>query len=64
MSSEPRNPLDRLIDLAGKLFGACLLVWLAVELLAQVWMWIVGGLLVVGLVVVLWRVYQSRRDIW
>ena len=64
MSSEPRNPLDRLIDLAWKLFGVCLLLWLAVELLARVWMWIVGGLLVVGLVVVLWHVYQSRRDIW
>ncbi|MFT3945156.1 MAG: hypothetical protein QM705_15220 [Ancrocorticia sp.] len=60
MSSDPRNVIDGLVDAAWKLFGVALLVWLAVELLSQVWMWIVGAALIIGVVVVAWRVYQAR----
>lgn len=64
MSSEPRGFIDRLVDLAWKLFGAALLVWLAVELIGQIWQWLVGGVAVVGLIWLLWCLYRARRDLW
>ena len=64
MSSEPRGFIDRLVNLAWKLFGIALLIWLAVELIGQVWQWLVGGAVVVGLIWLLWRLYQARRDLW
>ena len=64
MSSEPRGFIDRLVNLAWKLFGIALLIWLAVELIGQVWQWLVGGAVVVGLIWLLWRLYQPRRDLW
>ena len=64
MSSEPRGFIDRLVDLAWKLFGTALLVWLAVELFGQVWQWLVGGVAVVVLIWLLGRLYRARRDLW
>ena len=64
MSSEPRGLVDRLVGLAWKLFGTSLLIWLAVELIGQVWQWLVGGAVVVGLIWLLWRLYRARRDLW
>ena len=64
MSSEPRGFIDRLVDLAWKLFGIALLTWLTVDLIGQVWQWLVGGAVVVGLIWLLWRLYQPRRDLW
>ena len=64
MSSEPRGFVDRLVDLAWKLFGVALLIWLAIELIGQVWQWLVGGAVVVGLIWLLWRLYRARRDLW
>ena len=64
MSSEPQGFVDRLVDLAWKLFGVALLIWLTVELIGQVWQWLVGGAVVVGLIWLLWRLYQARRDLW
>ncbi len=64
MSSEPRGFVDRLVDLAWKLFGTSLLIWLTVELIGQVWQWLVVGVAVVGLIWLLWRLYRARRDLW
>ena len=64
MSSEPRGFIDRLVNLAWKLFGIALLIWLAVELIGQVWQWLVGGVAVVGLIWLLWCLYRARRDLW
>ena len=64
MSSEPRGFIDRLVNLAWKLFGIALLIWLAVELIGQVWQWLVGGVVVVGIIWLLWRLHRARRDLW
>lgn len=64
MPSEPRSPIEWLVSTAWKLFSATLLIWLAVELLSQIWMWIIGTILVIGLTVLVWRMYQVHRDIW
>jgi uncharacterized membrane protein len=57
--------------MSQKFFSACLLilagivaVWLALELLAQIWMWIVlVGLIVLGCWIA-YRVIRARQDRW
>lgn len=64
MSSDRKNPLDWLVEAAWTVFGACVLLWLAVCLLSQIWVWllVIGGVIVVGGGAV-WFL-RWRRDRW
>lgn len=64
MSSDPKNPLRWLIDMAWAVFGICLLLWLAVWFIQQIWVWLLAALIVAAVVTAAALVLRWRRDGW
>ncbi len=64
MYIQPKSLLSRLLGAAWTILFAALLLWLAIHLLADVWIWIV----VIALILIAvrlgfwWR--QIRREYW
>jgi hypothetical protein len=62
--SEERGPVRGFWHAALLLFGSCLLLWLAVQLIASIWIWL---LVAVSIGIVGWGVWlwwRSRRSRW
>ncbi|HWH25147.1 MAG TPA: hypothetical protein VNT53_00675 [Pseudolysinimonas sp.] len=64
MSPESQSPLRRLGQLVWAVLGSAFALWLAVQLLAQIWGWLLLLLAVVlaGWALVRWL--SARRDRW
>ena len=41
-------------------FAACLLIWIAVKLLASIWIWLLILALIAGAATVLYRIHKNR----
>lgn len=64
MSSSDKTLVGRLIQIAASILIGCLLLWLAVWILQQIWIWL---LIIAGLILVSWTlvlVLRWRRDRW
>lgn len=64
MYIQPKSLLSRLLGAAWTILLIATLLWLAVHLLAEVWMWVVG-IVVIAIAIRIgfwWR--QIRRDYW
>lgn len=59
-----RNPFEWLLHAALMVLGAMVALALALQVLAAIWMWVVGIGLVVGGVVIGVRIYLARRTRW
>ena len=46
------------------LFGGCLLLWLAVQLIASIWVWLVVALAIAIIGWGTWQWWRSRRSRW
>ena len=62
--SKNRSPLDRLWHGALLIFGIVVMLWLALQILSEIygWLLLIGMLVAVGGVLLHWRRY--RRDRW
>lgn len=64
MYIQPKSLLSRLLGAAWTILLISLLIWLAIHLLAEVWIWVVG-IFAIGIAIRIgfwWR--QIRRDYW
>lgn len=64
MYIQPKSLLSRLLGAAWTILLIATLLWLAVHLLAEVWMWVVG-IFTIAIAIRIgfwWR--QIRRDYW
>lgn len=59
-----RDPLSAALSLAWTVLLVCLLLWAAVWLIQQIWVWLLVGLIVTAAVVVSLTWYRSRQDRW
>jgi hypothetical protein len=64
MYIQPRSLLSRLLGAAWTILVIATLLWLAIHLLAEVWIWVVG---IVAIAIAIrigfwWR--RVRRDYW
>jgi len=62
--SDQRSIVDRIFGLCVSFFLACLAIYAGVQLLQAVIVWIVAGLIVLGLVAAGVAVLQWRRERW
>lgn len=64
MYIQPKSWLSRLLGAAWTLLFIAALLWLAIHLLAEVWIWIVAIVLIAALIRVgfWWR--SIRREYW
>ncbi len=64
MYIQPKSLLSRLLGAAWTILFISALLWLAIHLLAEVWIWVVG-IVILGIAIRIsfwWR--QIRRDYW
>ena len=64
MYIQPKSLLSRLLGAAWTILLIAALLWLAIHLLAEVWIWVVG-IVAIGIAIRIgfwWR--QIRRDYW
>jgi hypothetical protein len=64
MSNDRPPSLTRLWHATLLIFGIVVLLWWALQILAQVWSWLLLGAVIVGLVVALATWLRSRRSRW
>jgi hypothetical protein len=60
----PQNPLAWLLNAALMLLGATIALTLALQLLAHIWMWLVGIAALVGLVIGGVQLHRRRSTKW
>lgn len=59
-----KNPIEWLFHMALLVLGAVVALTLALQLLAAIWMWVVGAGLVVGGALAWYRIASARRRNW
>lgn len=64
MYMPPQSILSRLLGAAWTLLIICGLLWLAVRLLQQVWMWVIAVLILAVLVRLVFWWQRLRREYW
>lgn len=64
MSSSDRSVLGRLASASTLVLLCAFLLWLAIWLIQQIWLWLLVGLIVALVMVVAVRVLRARRDRW
>jgi membrane protein DedA with SNARE-associated domain len=62
--SDPVGPSRRLWNASWLILGTCLLLWLAVQVILQIWLWLVVGVAVTALLWGLSVWWRRRRDRW
>jgi hypothetical protein len=60
----PGNPFAWLLNAALMLLGAAIALSLALQLLADIWMWLVGIAVLVGLVLGAVQLHRRRSTKW
>ena len=61
---DPKTMSQRFFTFCLLVLGGVLLLWVALELLAQFWGWLLLGLIAVAVIWILVRVLRARRDRW
>jgi Flp pilus assembly protein TadB len=64
MYIQPKPFLSRLLGAAWSVLVIAVVLWLAVQLLADVWVWLVGIIALTGLVRLGFWARRFRRDEW
>lgn len=64
MYIQPKSLLSRLLGAAWTILFIALLLWLAIYLLAEVWIWVVAIVALVVAIRVLFWWHRFRRDYW
>lgn len=64
MYIQPKSVLSQLLGAAWAILLIVALLWLAVQLLADVWIWLVGIAVVASLVRLGFLIHQLHRDDW
>ncbi len=64
MYLQPKPWLSRLLGAAWTVLVIAVLLWLAVQLLADVWLWLVGIMVLTGHVRLGFWAWRWRRDEW
>lgn len=62
--TDSTGPVRGLWHAALLILGACLSLWLAVQLIQSVWLWLLVGALLVGAIAVLVALWRRRRSRW
>lgn len=62
--TDPRGVFDTLIEFAFAVFLIALLLWLAIDLLEHIWLWLLPGAAVASSIYVAIRIWLYRRDRW
>lgn len=64
MYTQPQSLLSRLLGAAWTILIICGLLWLAVHLLAEVWLWVVVVVVLFALVRAASWWHRLRREFW
>ncbi len=65
MSSDSPKPLaQRFFGFCALVLGGIVAIWLALELLARIWGWVLLVAVIVAALCVGWHVYSRRGDRW
>lgn len=64
MSSSDRSPLQVALAAAWTVLFIAVLLWVAVWLISQIWVWLLVAAVLAGLVTVLMWWWRLRRDRW
>lgn len=64
MYVQPKSLLSRLLGAAWAILVIVVLLWLAVQLLADVWLWLVGIAVIASLIRLGFLVRRLHRDDW
>jgi uncharacterized protein (DUF983 family) len=62
--SEQRGPVGAFMSFTGAIFAGCFLLWLAVQLLQAIWVWLLVGAAVAAIVTVLTWLRRRDRSRW
>lgn len=57
----PKNPLALLFEMCVLLLGCVLALWFAIQLIEQIWVWlVVGGIVLLAIGVAVWWIRTGR----
>ena len=64
MSSSEKTVLGRFVSACAMIAVAAFLLWLAVYLIQQIWIWLLIAIVLATVVIVITMVVRFRRDRW
>lgn len=64
MSAPEKGPLSALLSAVFLLCLICVLLWVAVTIIQAIWVWLLIGLVAVGLIWAVVVALRLRRDRW
>ena len=64
MSSSEKTVLGRFVSACAMIAVAAFLLWLAVYLIQQIWIWLLIAIVLATVVIVIAMVLRFRRDRW
>ena len=62
--NDERGPVHGFWHATLLLFGGCILLWLAVQLIASIWIWLLAAVAIGIVSWAVWLWWRSRRSRW